>query len=257
MKTTIAASAVAFVLNFGLVANAATISLEATDNATVQPAGPRSGSSGKAFFNIQGSNGVNFASFGVVDFDFAALAPPLGGDVTGINSVSLEMTQSNAAFSMAGPLSIYLTDQTGVDIQPGSSPLTYQGTNNGAASVDTELLPITLLGSGVYNVIANGTVDSYALTFSGSALTSLLDAINNDTKLRLVVTPDDPATAATYAGFTNFTFAGPTLVIDAAIIPEPASAVLLCLGAALFAGRIARVRTRLALGRSSCPIRCG
>jgi hypothetical protein len=153
------------------------------------------------------------------------------------------MTQSNAAFSMPGPLSIYLTDQTSVDIQPGTSPLTYQGANNGAASVGPQLSPLTLVGSGMYNVVANGTVDSYSLSFSGAALTSLLNAMNNDTKLRLVVTPDTASTAATYAGFTNNTLAGPTLVVDAAVVPEPASTILLILGAAGLAGCRKRART--------------
>jgi len=146
-------------------------------------------------------------------------------------------------------LSIYLTDQTGVDIQPGATPeVMYQSPNNGAASVDPDLSPLTLVGSGTYNVVANGTVDSYALTFSGAGLTSLLNALNNDTTLRLVVTPDAATTAATYAGFTNNTFAGPTLVIDAAVIPEPASVFLVGLGAILCGGRIARFGARSARG---------
>jgi hypothetical protein len=232
MRATFAPVLLMTILGFAPLADARIISFEATDNATVQPAGPRSGSSGKAFFNMEGSNNAAFASYGVIDFDFASLAPPFGGPVTGITSATLQMTQSNAAFSMPGPLSVYLTTQTAVDIQPGTSPLTYQGTNNGAASVGPQLSPLTLLGTGMYNVIANGTVDSYSLSFTGAALTSLLNAMNNDTRLRLVVTPDTAATAATYAGFTNNTLSGPTLVINATVVPEAASITLLALGAA-------------------------
>jgi hypothetical protein len=141
------------------------------------------------------------------------------------------MTQSNAAFSLPGPLSFYLTNQTGVDIQPGTSPLTYQGTNNGAASVGPQLVPLSLLGSGSYAVVANGAVDSYTLNFSGPSLAALINALNNDAKLRLVITPDNAATAATYAGVTNNTFAGPTLVINAVVVPEPASLMLVAIGA--------------------------
>ena len=46
----------------GLDCVATTLTVEAFDNATVQPAGPRSGGSGKAFFNIEGSALGNFAS---------------------------------------------------------------------------------------------------------------------------------------------------------------------------------------------------
>src|SRR5262245_362284 len=42
--------------------------VKATANATVQPAGPRAGSNGTAFFNVEGNaNGAN-ASFGTADF---------------------------------------------------------------------------------------------------------------------------------------------------------------------------------------------
>ena len=237
MRTNLAPTLFALILGFAPIAGAVTISLEATDNATVQPGGPRTGSSGKAFFNVEGGNNGAFASYGVADFDFAALAPPLGGPVTSIDSVTLQLAQSNAGFSLAGPMSFYLTNQTGVDIQPGTSPAMYQGTNNGAASVGPELGPLSLLGSGNYTVIENGAIDSFPLTFTGPALTSLLSAMNNDTTLRLVITPDDPATAATYAGFSNNTFAGPTLVIDATVVPEPATLILLALGAAAWVGR--------------------
>jgi hypothetical protein len=232
MRKIIALATLAWFLSGMSAANAAVITFEATDNATVQPTGPRTGPNGKAFFNLEGSNNGNFSSYGVADFDFAALAPPLAGPVTAINSATLQMTQSNATFSMPGPLSIYLTNQNGVDIQPGTSPLTYQGTNNGAASVGPQLSPLSLVGTGSYAVVANGTVDSYSLNFSGPSLAALLSAMNNDTKLRLVITPDTAATAATYAGNTNTTFAGPTLVIDAVVVPEPFGLALLVTGAA-------------------------
>lgn len=212
---------------------AAFLSVEATDNATVQPGGPRSGTSGKSFFNVEGSNNTTFASFGVADFVF----PAPGGVITGVSGVTLKLTQSNAAFSMSGPVSFYLTDNTSVSIQPGAPPaVVYQGTNNGAAAVDPVLSPLALLGSGSYAVVANGAVDSYSLSFSGGALNSLLQAINNGTTLRLVMTPDAASTAATWAGFSNSTFAGPTLELTA--VPEPASFMLLGLTMAICAGSI-------------------
>ncbi len=150
---------------------AAFLSVGASDNATVQAAGPRSGTSGKAFFNLEGSNNGAFASFGVADFVF----PAQGGAATGVTGATLKLTQSNAAFSMPGPVSIYLTDNTSVSIQPGTPPaIAYQGTNDGAAAVDPVLSPLSLLGTGSYAVGTSGDVDSYSLSFSGGALTSLL-----------------------------------------------------------------------------------
>lgn len=47
------------------------------------------------------------------------------------------------------------------------------------------------------------------------------------------------AIAATYAGFTNFTYAGPTLVVMAAAVPEPSTYLMLLAGAGVLvvAGR--------------------
>lgn len=214
-------------------AQAATISLLASDNATVQGGGPRSGASGKAFFNMEGSNNGTFASFGVADFNFSSVS--LGGTATAVSGAMLQLTQSNAAFSTTGPVSVYLTSNTAADIQPGTSTLKDQSTVaiplDGAASVDPSLSPLTLLGSGTFvNAgAANHPTDSYALTFSGAGLTTLLSAINGHSTVRLIVTADAGTVAATYAGATNTSFPGPTLVLNAAV-PEPASLTLLGLG---------------------------
>jgi hypothetical protein len=210
-------------------AHAAFVSVEATENATVQPAGPRTGGNGKNFLNVEGSANGAFASYGVADFIF----PAPGGVITGVTGATLALTQSNSGFSNSGPVSVYLTDNTSVSIQPGTPPpMIYQGTNDGAASVDPVLSPLTLVGTGMYNEGANGDVDSIALSFTGGALTSILSAINGGTTLRLVVTPDAADTAATWAGFSNNTFAGPTLSLTA--VPEPSSVFLVgLLGVAL------------------------
>ncbi len=203
------------------VARATTI--EASDNATVQPGGPRSGTSGKAFFNVEGSNNGTFASYGVVDFNLAGLGLDPVADV---ENVVLKLTESNAGFSLNGPMSFYFTASTGINIQPGTSPAAYQSGNNGLASVGGTFGSLTYLGSGNYTNTSNGTVESFPLSFSGAALTGFVDAINNGTTLRLIVTPDSASTAATYAGNTNFTYAGPTLTFDAVTVPEPSTLVL-------------------------------
>src|SRR5262249_19175232 len=73
---------------------------KATANATVQPGGPRAAPNGTNFFNVEGnSNGPN-ASFGTADF--ARYTIP--GGVFGVNSVTVSLTESNAAFTLTGPL---------------------------------------------------------------------------------------------------------------------------------------------------------
>lgn len=198
------------------------VSFEATDNATVRPAGPRSGGSGKNFFNVEGNNnGVN-ASFGVADFNFTTLE--LTGTVTAVSGVTIEFGQANAAFSVTGPISVYYTAATDVSIQPDNTGLQYVAGSDGLASVDTDLGTLTLLGSGTYTGMAggpNGVIDTVALTLDATVQAALVTALNGDATFRLVVTPDEATTAATYAGFgyTSATLpvAGPTLKFEATV----------------------------------------
>lgn len=210
--------------------------LLASDNATVQAAGPRSGTSGKNFFNIEGSANGSFASFGVIDFDGSAIS--FGQAVDGLNSVSLMLTQSNAGFSTTGALQFWVTTNTAVDIQPGTSPLIYDS-GAGEAGVGTQLDDLYMLGDGTYTVGTNGDVDTFSFNIAGTTAASyLMSQINNGDTLRFVVTSNQSDVAATYAGFSNTTYAGPTVNFDAKPVPEPASMVL------LGAGALASIRRR-------------
>lgn len=216
-------------------------SYQATANATVQPTGPRTGSFGTDGFNIESTANGNFASYGVLDIPLSASIFP--GAVTGINSATLNLTEFNAAFSAPGQISVYLTDNTTTSIANTTtggvpdSPLFFivgaGNSNTGVATIgptsgmDT-LLPVSFLGSFQFNQTGNGNngvVDSISLTFSGPALTDLLNRINSNQTLRLVVTPDTPSptlAAATYAGATNSTTSWhPTLVLDAVVAGLP------------------------------------
>ncbi len=196
-------------------AEATPISAEASDNATVQPAGPRSGSSGKNFFNVEGSANGSFASYGVADFAFGAQPYT----VIGINAASLDLTQNNAAFSAAGNVVLSLDQKASLsDIQPGgSSPLAFDGADPGTATdVGQGDLDLLTLGAGpfAYAVVANGHVDSYALTISPAVEAELISRLNATGTIRIVLGTADAGVAATWAGFSNSTYAGPTLNLD-------------------------------------------
>ncbi|HZZ27929.1 MAG TPA: hypothetical protein VFE46_07975 [Pirellulales bacterium] len=208
------------------------LSFGATDNATVQGAGPRTGTNGKTFFTLEGSSNGSFASFGVADFDFSTIPPGHLPQAASLVDAQLKLTQNNAFFSVAGPISVYYTPNTAVNIQPGTSPLTDQTGNDGAASVDPLLSPLTLLGSGMFTDTANSTVDSVALSFTGAALPAFLNAFNNGSTLRLIITADAPSTAATYVGIGGGT--DPFLSFDYTVVPEPGSGVLAIIPVALF-----------------------
>src|SRR5262249_16005263 len=130
-------------------AQAVPVTFEATDNATVQAASPRTGANGKNFFNLEGSvvRAPSFASFGVADFNFSTLTP-LGGAVSSVSNVVLSLVESNSSFTAAGPFSVYLSTQTAVSIQPTNTSLNYVTGQDGINSVDSDLTPLTLLGSG-------------------------------------------------------------------------------------------------------------
>jgi predicted extracellular nuclease len=189
--------------------------VEAFDKATVQPSGPRRGNNGKIFFNIEGNANEDFASFGVADFMIESA--DLGfTTVTDIIDLDIKLTQSNLRFTNSGPISIWLTEQTDVSIQPNSS-IAYQTGNNGEASVDPLLKPLFELGQFTFTKVGTGTTDTFDL-FAGldpNEEQIVLNAINSGTPLRLLMAPENNTVSATYAGVTNSSNAGPTLVVEA------------------------------------------
>jgi hypothetical protein len=245
MKTSLIAVFCALLLGASRAAEAALISLLASNNATIQNAGPRTGANGKNFYNMEASGNGAFESFGVADFTFPANA--FGGTAVSINSATLALTQANAAFSKPDLIDVYLAANTVSSIDPGTSPFVYQPGNDGLAAVDPLLgaSPATFLGTGMFNTTGNvnsGTVDLYTLNFSDGSLAALLAAANSGGVVRLVTVSDvtTPTGAATYAGFSNATFAGPTLSVDAVVVPEPSSLILIgfgCVGLSVAARR--------------------
>jgi hypothetical protein len=211
-------------------ARADSISVAAIDNATVQPGGPRPGDNGKRFFNIEGSNNGAFASFGVLDFDTSAFK------TTSVTGATLQLTQANAAFTTNGSLLLYLVPDTKTDIQPGTSLLQYVPPGTGLGNqLGTPLLfgeATFVQGTGGPFGDGSGTVDTFDLTINANIEALLQSEINSGT-VRLVIAPNDPTVAATYAGFANDTFSGPTITFDGTFVqsvPEPSSLVLASLG---------------------------
>lgn len=201
----------------------------ASNNATVQPGGPRSGGSGKAFLNIEGENNGDFASYGVVDFDGSQVN--FGQAITTVNSVTLLFTQRNASFTTDGALNFWLTSDNTTDIEPGTSPLVYDPNVDPDGVAAGDLATLYSLGSGTFTETNTGDTDSYTFNLSGDAATLVANSIAGGELIRFLVTPGDADVAATWAGFTNTSSAGPTVQFDAAPVPEPATMTLLGLGA--------------------------
>ncbi|MBX3095333.1 MAG: PEP-CTERM sorting domain-containing protein [Fimbriimonadaceae bacterium] len=204
---------------------------EAFDNATVRPTGPRTGSSGRAFMNIEGSANGDFASFGVADFD-GSMIDFGGNQVDVITGITITLTQSNAGFTLDGPLSFFVTSNLR-SIADGAD-IIYDFPNGGENGIGDQLNPIEFLGSGTFTEVATGEVDEYTFNSLSAGASAMLTAMYlGDSNVRIVIAPDDPTTAATYAGYsnTNPLLIGPQLTLTGEAVPEPASMVALGLGA--------------------------
>ena len=213
----------------------ANIIVAAVNNATIQPAGPRPGVNGKQFFNMEGSGNGTFASFGVVDFQ----SGPMNVVVT---SLTIDLTQDNAAFTQNGTLNFYLSTDTATNIEPGTSPLIYNAADP-PTGVGTQLSLLLLLGTGTFTQVTSGTIDSFSFSPNAAVTSYLSSQLSTGGPIRLVIAPGDATVAATYAGFSNSEFGGPELLL-ATPAPEPGTLVGTTIVLLIFVIGRARVRSR-------------
>lgn len=238
MRDLVKVGSVIGVLAAAVCSQALVFSSEASNNATVRPSGPRSGTSGKAYFNVEGNSFGQYASFGVADFSVNAFG--IGFTVADVLSLSISLTQSNAAFTAPGTVRIYLSTDTTTSIESTNTALKFD-TSSLPGGVGSQLGTLYSLGTGAFTTtgaVNNGTVDTYSLTLDSAAKAYLISQLNTPGALvRLVITPETDGTAATWAGYTHSTYAGPTLTLDVAPVPEPATMLGLLVGAGALAAR--------------------
>jgi hypothetical protein len=155
-----------------------------------------------------------------------------------VTSLTLALTQANAAFTHNGVLFFYISSDTATNIEPGISPLIYSVADI-PTGLDNQLSPIFPLGTGSFTQVSDGTMDIFSFSLSAAVASYLTSQISTGGRIRVVIAPGDPTVAATYAGFSNTEFAGPELTLAA---PEPGtlggtSLVLLALTAGLARAR--------------------
>jgi hypothetical protein len=211
--------ALAVVLTAAVAATAA--DAPATNNATVQPAGPRSGTNGKKFCNIEG-RGVpssdQFASYGVIEFNSADLQL---GQVTHVTALKLILVQDLASFSSRGLQHLYVTEDLTTSIEPLSPPECFFDLSD-VHGLGNQFQPLHDLGTGQFDIVRTTWVDPYTFNVqAGSALeTYLKNQINSGGTIRVIVAPefsdqDDELVAGTFGGYTSTTGTQPYLNVTA------------------------------------------
>ena len=171
------------------------------ETGTIQPAGPRTGSNGLAFFNIEGSGNNANASYGIARFDVsgakAAFDAKFGAGNYTLTDVALNLTQSNAVFSVSGGLNFAFTPDNTTNI----TSRTYSPYKFPSPAPTQELIT-----TGTYTVNNTGVVvDTFDLFNATTGSVDLRNDILTNSLATLVVNPNDAAVAATYGGGTNFT----------------------------------------------------
>ncbi len=202
-----------------VAANAPAQTAVAQNNATVQPAGPRTGTNGLAFFNVEGMASGSNASYGVLEFN----SPDLGyGAVSEVDSLTVTLVEDEASFTSEGPVEFYVTTDTTTSIlNDGSSPLIFDATD--PQGLNGQLQTLYKLGGGGFHPIRTNHADHYTFTIKpGSDLENyLMNQINTGDLIRIVIAPKGSnkgrAVAATWAGYLNtvVTKPGPVLTVIA------------------------------------------
>jgi hypothetical protein len=206
----------------------------------VDTEGPRQGGDYYA-----SGNDDAFGEFGITTFNFTSA--DFGGQVLDIIDIALALTVHGRSFADGGTVEFFFSPDSGADLDSGGgdfSALVYDlSFGNGINNSQFITAPVSL---GTFDVEAtnddrDGELDTFILSFEGTALADLIAAINNGTDFQIIIAAGTIGTDATYAGVdNNFGLGNPTLNITAAgAVPEPASAILL----AVF-GLAAMVRRR-------------
>jgi hypothetical protein len=184
---------------------------------------------------MEGSANGTFASFGVVDFQSGPMNVP-------VTSLTIDLTQANAAFTHNGTLIFYLSTDTATNIEPGASPLIYNAADT-PTGLGTQLSSLLLLGAGTFTQVTSGTIDTFSFSPNAAVTSYLSSQLSTGGPIRLVIAPGDAGVAATYAGFSNTEFVGPELLF-ATPVPEPGTLVGTTVVLLIFVVGRARVRSR-------------
>jgi len=173
-----------FLASFLVVPTQARLEVVASKSLTVQPSGPRSGDAGSKYFNIEGKDNEQYASFGVLVFEI-----PKESQDKKVKSVTLTLVQSIPAFAKDGAIRVFLApdlaDASDLKFDPNASD-----------GVGSQIKRLHGLGSSNFKKIETGKTESFPLTVDDT----VRERIARGGKLCLVIVPADATVAATYFG---------------------------------------------------------
>lgn len=202
---------------------------EALVNATVQPSpfGIRNAPNGEAFMNVEGADYGTFASYGGLRFDMAAVKAQFDAAYPGgwtVSKAYLYLMQSNAAFTVDGPVEVVWTDNDSIDFSYDANPEVTFYENYFSDYTDLQQVMTYDFVRGADNPPnnpgGNGTVESHLLFDANGSNTVGGNNVNVEIgsgfgQLTLLLHENASFVTATYAGVSNFSFRGPSLVVFA------------------------------------------
>jgi hypothetical protein len=162
----------------------AMVEVVASKSLTVQPNGSRTGEAGSKYFNIEGKDNKQYASFGVLVFQI-----PKEVQEKTIKSLTLSLVQSIPRFAKDGAIKFFLAPDLEAAEKLKFDP-------NAVDGVGSQIKPLHDLGSGNFKKVETGKTDSFPLTVDDA----VRERIAKAGKVCLVVVPVDAAVAATYFG---------------------------------------------------------
>lgn len=178
-------------------------------------------------------NDDNFAEYGLTTWNFTS--SDFGGPIADITSMVLTLTVNDRSFSDGARVEIFATIDTEADLGGGFANLSYNSSfTNGIDNSQYVNVPLSM---GVFSITemagrAGGEVDVLNLDLSGIPVPDLVVHINNGIDFQVIVAATASADDITYSGVGNtFDPGEPNLEITATPVPEPASLVVLGLGA--------------------------
>ena len=160
------------------------VEITASKSLTIQPNGPRSGENSSKYFNIEGKDNKQYASFGVLIFEI-----PKEVQDKKVKSMTLTLVQSIPKFAKDGAVKLFLAP----DLDAGTSLKFDPSASDG---IGGQIKDLHALGSGNFKKVETGKTESFSLTVDDE----LQKRITKGGTLTLVIVPADATVAATYFG---------------------------------------------------------